>query len=524
MRAVSSKSQGGLTAAQTNGAIRYNKNKLPKSRLSDLTERFYLASDFSFFMSENNSEVTESVSIPPTEAVEANNEAAQSASPDVSTPFEDSDVWADFGKGKAETEEEKVQEVKAEEKEETKSETIEPEKSELSDEDALLEEIFSDEELESVTKEQIIESQTSRRAKKRAEQNFELAEIVKDYQGDKPIEEVMTKFESLAPERFKILSETAAHKLVDSNPDGTFRRAYVAEMLKQNPNYDWRSEQLPTIKDFVDFKNGNGNQSSNHAQPADLANAIAELDKTLDFDWRDEGNDGEFIDERELALVQTVRALEAQHKAVSEEKEKQSKEYEDLKKEVNELKNGFKTETDSKLQTETLRIVNDYRDSVQAKLLPLIAKNTGLEITENDSSEIKGFKERRLALYTGTPYEKANNLPSQFEFFAYHESSVKDEINLITDRIVKAQIEEAKAALAGNTEEAKRHKASADSERIPMMEMLAKANKEFKASYITPDLDLLEKFSSSLSTQINQAAQRVEVASGSAQGAIIQLL
>jgi hypothetical protein len=153
---------------------------------------------------------------------------------------------------------------------------------------------------------------------------------------------------------------------------------------------------------------------------------------------------------------------------------------------------------------------------LQSKLLPLIAKNTGLEITEEDTPEIKAFKERRLQLYTGSEYDRANGYASPFESYAYNESSVKQEINLITDRIVDAQTKEARARLEGKAEDAKRFHALAEAERIPMMEMLARANKEFKALYIVPDLELISSYSSSLTSRQKEAAARIEVANGQA--------
>lgn len=468
-------------------------------------------------MSEQNqtlADVSESVSTPPTENNVAETEINQSPDNSVESPLLDADPWGDFGKAKGEeetTEKEKIEEPTAEpEKVEAESDAS------LSDEDAILEEIFSDKELDEVGKDEIIQSQPSRRTKKAAERNFELAEIVRGFQNsEKPLTEVLAKFEELNPTRYSELRREAAHALVDSNPEQTFQRAFVKVMQSENPSYDYTKEQLPTLKEFIDFRNGKSETPATDSELTQkLAQATARLNESLDFDWRDPANDGNFIDE-ELAMVQAVRELETIVKATQEtasaEKTAQEKKIEELEQKLGNIENGFTETQNSKLQETLLSTVNEYRDSLQTKLLPLIAKNTGLEITENDTPEIKAFKERRMMLYTGSEYEKANGMPSPFEFYAYHESSVKDEINLITDRIVDAQTKEAQAKLKGDNESAQKFHKLAEAERIPMMEMFARANKEFKAIYVTPDLELISSFGSTLATRQQEAAQRIEV-------------
>jgi hypothetical protein len=72
--------------------------------------------------------------------------------------------------------------------------------------------------------------------------------------------------------------------------------------------------------------------------------------------------------------------------------------------------------------------VNGFRSSIETKILPYIAKNTGLEVTKDDTPEVAAFKERKFALYTGDEFERSQGLPSRFETFAYERSSVKQDL------------------------------------------------------------------------------------------------
>jgi hypothetical protein len=114
-------------------------------------------------------------------------------------------------------------------------------------------------------------------------------------------------------------------------------------------------------------------------------------------------------------------------------------------------------------------------------------------------------------LYTGTEYERANNLNSRFESFAYNESTVKAEFETLFSRIVGYQKKEADALLTNNTADAAKYHSLAEDERIPLFNLFAQANKEFKTKYIDPDKALIGTLSSKLADPIKEASERVEV-------------
>ena len=163
------------------------------------------------------------------------------------------------------------------------------------------------------------------------------------------------------------------------------------------------------------------------------------------------------------------------------------------------------------------KVVKDYRDEIEKKVLPYAFKNTGLEISASDTPEMKAFKENRMLLYKGTGYERANNLSSAFESFAYNESSVRNELETITTRVVAAQLKEVQAKRAGDKAGADKHHREAQDEMVPMFQLFGQANKEFKELYIAPDMALIGKLSSQLSEPIKEASERVEVVSNGSQ-------
>jgi hypothetical protein len=99
--------------------------------------------------------------------------------------------------------------------------------------------------------------------------------------------------------------------------------------------------------------------------------------------------------------------------------------------------------------------VNGFRSSIETKILPYIAKNTGLEVSKDDTPEVAAFKERKLALYTGDEFERSQGLPSRFETFAYEQSSVKQDLAKLAQQVVDAQLKAVLARRKGDQAEAK---------------------------------------------------------------------
>ena len=453
------------------------------------------------------------------------------ATPD---PFASSDPWAGIG-DETQAEEQKQDEEKPAATDETPAAGEQPAAEEAAKddekplEDQVLEEAFSDEpaddkkpaeptdeDLDSQDPEAMIAAQRNKTARLWAERNAKKAEVVKAFQHDTPIEEVAASLKEISPERYTQLSQHAAHALVDANPDATFARAYAVKMLQKDPNWDPATAAIPTLDELL--AGGVATHSETSAVPADIAEITSELGTEIDWDWRNAENDSNFMDDRERVMAKALRAMEDAAKAVTAEKD-------DLKGKLEQAATA-KPEppavTDEQKAVGTMlnsEIIPAFRKGVEEKMLPFIAKNTGLEVSPDDTPEIAKFKQQRLELYTGTEYQRANGEDSAFESFAYNESSVRKELETLVTRLVDSQFKEAKARHAGNTADADKYHREAEDEKVPLMTLFAQANKEFKARYITPDLELIGKLSGNLAAPRIEASERQEIVSnGSGDG------
>jgi hypothetical protein len=487
---------------------------------------------------ENISTETANVSTPSAaETVEttATDTAAESRVETSIDPFDRADPWANIDKEPDAPAEEPEKAPETPDTDKTEKAADEAEKDKADDkplEDQVLDEVFKPEgdkkpedekeDLENQDPEKMIAGQRNATARAWAERQQKMAEPVKLLRyPDKetgeftPIADVAQKLEEFNPERFAELSQFTAHQLVDKNPDGAFQRAYAIKLLAANPNTDLRTVKIPTLEEVI----ARGSEPANTAAPAvdvpELKDLTADLDKTVEWDWRDEKLDGNFVDEREQAMAKALRGMEANVKA-------RAGETETLKAQVTDL--TAKLETAAKPQEESPAVatfkakltetIGKYENGVREKLTPYLAKNTGLEVSKDDTPEIAAFKQSRMELYTGTEYERANNLNSRFESFAYNESTVKAEFETLFSRIVGYQKLEADALIANKTADAAKYHSLAEDERIPLFNLFAQANKEFKAKYIDPDKALIGTLSSKLAEPILEKSERVEVTGG----------
>ncbi len=399
----------------------------------------------------------------------------------------------------------------------------EPEKSDdkPADEDELLDELFEEkddkdkeddkepekEDLDKLNPDEQLDRQRNKTAKAWAKRRDTLASHVDAFRFDeKPIAEVAQSFEELNKERYAEFRTHAAHSLVDENPEATFQRAYVATKLRQDPAFDYRTATIPTLAEVV-----NGQVQSGSSIPdADVLALTKSVDDALGFDWRNPDNDGNFLDDRETVLANALRQLEARSGGGDKVTTLESQLTEANAK-LAQLEGQVQTAEQLDVQKEQEAEVHKFRSSVEEKLVPRFLKNAGLEITKDDTPEIAAFKKNRHSLYQGTDYERANGLSSSFETFAYHESSVQKELDQTITRIVEAQVKEVNARRAGDSSQATQFKAVVEEQRMPLFNLLAVASKEFKAKHITPYFAAIGTLSSKLTTEINQARERVEV-------------
>jgi hypothetical protein len=442
-------------------------------------------------------------------------------------PLAASDPWATIDLEAGEDEDKPIETAEAGDEPAAAEGDAEPEKAEpeeeQSEEEKAIDALFSEEkpeddkksgeptqeELEAMPPEELVERQKNNYAKAWARRNAEKAEVVKAFSFDTtPIAEVADKLKEISPERYAELTQHAAHSLVDANPEDTFRRAYAVRKRALDPKWDVATAAIPTLDEIIA---GDGAQPA--AQPAtsqpvpdDVRTLTAELDAELHWDWRDPDLDDNFVDEREKAMAKSLRALEAAaNTRAAEAAELQAK--------VAELANAQPPDDSTAvLEGKLQETIQEYRQGVAEILVPRISKQVGLEIAPDDPPEIVEFKQSRLELYTGTPYERANNQDSAFETFAYNESSVKGELSAAVERLVATQLKEAQARLAGDEVGAERHRRAALEERVPLIALFVEANKEFRTR-IDRDMALLGKAARKLAAPLQEASERVEVVS-----------
>lgn len=466
------------------------------------------------------------------ETVENTNTETPSEKSEASTPLDRSEPWANIDKNVEEPAADPAKVETADEPAKTETERTEKtekaaDKSEKPLEDQVLDEVFETEvesakpeetkdedDLDTKDPKEMIAGQRNATARAWAERQEKMAEPVKmlRYPDKKsgefaPIEEVAQKLEEFNPERFAELSQHTAHKLVDENPESAFRRAYAIKLLAANPATDLATLKIPTLDEVIA---GVGGATSAAALP-DLTELSVDLDKELGWNWRDETLDHNFVDGREMALAKTLRGMEAAAKAETAEKKALEEQLGQLKQQAE--KPAGESEKITALRSKLGETIGSYEKGVKEKLLPYIAKSTGLEVSKDDTPEITAFKESRMQLYTGTEYEQANNINSQFESFAYNESSVKGEFETLITRLVGYQTKEAEALLAKNQADADKYHRLAEDERVPLFTLFAQANKEFKAKYIAPDMALIGNLSGKLADPIKEASERQEIVS-----------
>ena len=477
----------------------------------------------------------------PAETVEETTQVSEEV-PAVEEPRTADDVWDSIDAEEEETEGEEKTEEKTEDKPEDKpaatpadaedaedktEEKTEEKETEKTPEEEALEEAFADEsekpadeseeDLSKMSEEEIRERQRNKYAREYLDRVSKRAETVKRFQfDDTPIAEVADEFKSISEQRFEEFSQYAAHQLVDANPDATFRRAYAVKMLQKNPNWDVANATYPSLDELIA---GDGTPPKADTEkpalsspPPELRQVTADLDKALGWDWRNPALDENFVDERELAMAKTIRTLEA--KAAEE-----ATQLKELNEKLEDLTTNRQSVEQQQAEADLQKEVQDFRTDLEKTLLPYIAKSNGLEISPDDTPEIKAFKQKQMELFTGSEWDRANGYSSQFEQFAYNESSVRNELETIGKRVVAAQIKKLQAKAMNNKADVDKYQREIADEKLPMSQLLGQANKEFKKLNIDPIMAVIGRLSSKLAEPIKEASERIEVVSGSSQGA-----
>jgi hypothetical protein len=205
-------------------------------------------------------------------------------------------------------------------------------------------------------------------------------------------------------------------------------------------------------------------------------------------------------------MAKTIRALEA--KASQE-----SLANKDLNEKLQKVETTQISTEQQEIETRLGEVVQQFRENTEKKFLPWILKANGLEVLPNDTPEVKAFKEQHQLLFKGTDYERAKKYSPPFESYAYNESSVRNELETLTKRLVSAQLEFVRAERNGNKADMEKYARLAADEELPLGTLLAQANKEFKAKYVAPYMALIGKLSPQLTEPIKEASKRVEVTS-----------
>jgi hypothetical protein len=323
----------------------------------------------------------------------------------------------------------------------------------------------------------------------------------------------------IGEEKMNEFSQTQAHKLVDENPDAAFHRIFAVKMLAKDPSYKYDPSTIPSLDDLLASARtpeaGNNGETAQPQQPAaqpgqvpaELAEITKGLDSVVDFDWRNPDNDELFVDDRERQMAQVIRGLEQTAIAkTSELTDKLSK----LEQSVEKINTETQTEQQKAVQQELNTSIDTFRSGIETKILPYIAKNTGLEVSKDDTPEVAAFKQRKLELYTGDEYQRSTGQPTRFETFAYEQSSVKQDLQKLAQQVVDTQLKAVIARRSNDQAKAKQFDAEVDELRIPTIQLLAKANDEFKEKFIDPDITLMGLKSKKIAEPILEAAGRIE--------------
>lgn len=474
---------------------------------------------------DNESDVAVGAETPaPTESTEttpaAPVEATQTPAEPVATPspLDKADPWDGFGEDAAD-------DVKADEpaepaKDDDPADTPDDKATDKPiTEDEVLEELLADDdapaktqeqkdaELDSADPEEMAKGQRNKVERDYLSRTQRYAKPLRDFKlGSIGPEEAL---DQLAPimgaDKITAIKQAAAHALVDANPDDTFRRAYVIKQLQRDPAWDYNQHEIPTLDQLLD-----GAITPNMAMAAEsdpeLEGLIADLDKQINWDWRDPEQDDRFVDDRERAMAKTIRGMEAKAEAAAETIGALQKSIPDPAKVADAATSEFVKEFNSD-QT-ALRI------SIEDKFTPWAAKKTELAPSPDDTPEIAAYKQRHMELcYTGSEYEKAQGHPSRFETFAYNESSVGKDLMKQVTHMLTLQKQATEARLGKDEAAATSVSKQIQDERVPLFTLLAQANKEFAQLYIDPYIKALGMSSARRAAPLKEASQRVEVVS-----------
>lgn len=415
---------------------------------------------------------------------------------------------------------------------ETKTEKQE---GELSEEDQILAEAFgekkpdeeaakdkpdSEEEIDKQSPEEMKKAQPNATAKSYLERAEKVYTPAKEFKyGNIQASEFAEKLTGfIGQEKMQEFSQTQAHKLVDENPEAAFHRLYAVKMLAKDPSYKYDPSNVPSLDELLSGKQAeatgtvaeNATNATAAELPAELTAITKDLDGEIGFDWRNPENDHMFLDDRERVMATTIRELEKKAVAEAQSKSELTEKLGKLEKSVETITTNNQTEEQKAVRRDVETNINTFRSSIETKILPYIQKNTGLEVSKDDTPEVAAFKERKMALYTGDEFERSQGAPSRFETFAYYESSVKQDLTNLANQVASAQFKQVVAKRQGNEAEAKRLAGEVEELRIPTIQLLAKANDEFKARYIDPDIKLLGMKAAKVAEPILQAAERIE--------------
>jgi hypothetical protein len=476
----------------------------------------------------NNSTAPESVATP----VSAEPAVETTAQP----PARPESAW-DFSNVKDEPAPDASKPAKADEPAKTETPAkAEPDKQEeSSEEDQILAEVFgekkpdeeaakekpdSEEAIDKQNPEEMKKAQANATAKSYLERAEKVYTPAKEFKyGSISADEFAEKLTGfIGKEKAQEFSQTQAHKLVDENPDIAFHRIYAVKMLAKDPSYKYDPSNVPSLDELLSGATAPA-ASDNAAKtadapagelPAELTAITKELDGEIGFDWRDPANDHMFLDDREKMMAGTIRELEKKAIAEAQSKKELTEKLGKLEKSVETITTNNQTEEQKAVRRDVETNINTFRSSIETKILPYIQKNTGLEVSKDDTPEVAAFKERKMTLYTGDEFQRSQGVPSRFETFAYYESSVKQDLTNLANQVATAQLKAVIAKRQGNEAEATRLAGEVEELRIPTIQLLAKANGEFKAKYIDPDIKLLGMKSAKVAEPILEAAERIE--------------
>lgn len=319
-----------------------------------------------------------------------------------------------------------------------------------------------------------------------------------------PIEDVLKSMYEFNPIRTRELTEAVAKDLVSAYPDDVLQAVTGIEGI--------------TVEQVKQAVSGQPTATVPDIENSDYQAAIDTLTEIYGDNWRDPANDAELIGDDALYVPALRDALKKQDTTEKDAEIQALKtQLEELKPTVESIKTEQQASFERQMNDAYKTAAVEYRGRIEGKVIPQLLQEAGMVVSEADTAEVKGVKE----LVNGA-FQSVNEYASDFDLFASHDFSGKDQLLKVVSRVDKFLNDASKAQAEASraTKDAVRQRYSAEAESLRQQAMMEedtlavltqKAAKEFLASpRLAPVVKLLER-NADLERLVNQSAVRPEL-------------